>query len=111
MLVHQRDIAVGDVSLRPQQPPRSVHTVPAQRHRKAPIEHGHVALGANYTRRVDQSDLDAYYMLGDMLMRREEYGQAVQLYGRLLKMEGVETERVQALLSAASRMLQQRQRV
>lgn len=60
---------------------------------------------------LDQSDIDAYYMLGDMLMRREEYGQAVQLYGRLLKMEGVETERVQALLTAASRMLQQRQRV
>jgi hypothetical protein len=42
-------------------------------------------------------------------MRREEYGQAVQLYGRLLKMEGVEKTRVEALLTAATRMLQQRQ--
>jgi tetratricopeptide (TPR) repeat protein len=58
---------------------------------------------------LDQKDLDAYYLLGDMLMRREEYGQAVQLYGRMLKMEGVEKERVEALASAASRMLQQRQ--
>lgn len=58
---------------------------------------------------LDQRDLEAYYMLGDMLMRREEYGQAVQLYTRMLKMEGVETERVEALLSAATRMQQQRQ--
>jgi tetratricopeptide (TPR) repeat protein len=58
---------------------------------------------------LDQKDLDAYYLLGDMLMRREEYGQAVQLYGRMLKMEGVEKERVEALASAANRMLQQRQ--
>jgi tetratricopeptide (TPR) repeat protein len=58
---------------------------------------------------LDQTDLDAYYMLGDMLMRREEYSQAVQLYNRMLKMETVDTERVEALLSAASRLLQQRQ--
>ncbi|MFV9503031.1 MAG: tetratricopeptide repeat protein [Oscillochloridaceae bacterium umkhey_bin13] len=60
---------------------------------------------------IDQKDLEAYYMLGDMLMRREEFAQAQQLYHRLLKMEGVETERVEALLSAATRMLQQRQRI
>ncbi|HMQ30809.1 MAG TPA: tetratricopeptide repeat protein, partial [Chloroflexaceae bacterium] len=60
---------------------------------------------------IDQQDLEAYYMLGDMLMRREEYGQAVQLYSRLLKLEGADAERVQALLTAASRMLQQRQGV
>ncbi len=58
---------------------------------------------------LDQKDLDAYFFLGDMLMRREEYNQAVQLYGRMLKMEGVERERVEALASAAARMLQQRQ--
>ncbi|NTU83568.1 MAG: tetratricopeptide repeat protein, partial [Chloroflexales bacterium] len=60
---------------------------------------------------LDQKDVDAYYMLGDMLMRREEYSQAVQLYTRLLKLEGVERTRVEALLSAANRMLQQRQGV
>jgi tetratricopeptide (TPR) repeat protein len=58
---------------------------------------------------IDQKDMDAYFLLGDMLMRREEYGQAVQLYGRMLKMEGVEKDRVEALASAANRMLQQRQ--
>jgi tetratricopeptide (TPR) repeat protein len=58
---------------------------------------------------LDQHDLDAYYLLGDMLMRREEYGQAVQLYNRMLKMDGVEAERIEALVAAASRMLQQRQ--
>jgi tetratricopeptide (TPR) repeat protein len=58
---------------------------------------------------LDQKDLDAYYLLGDMLMRREEYGQAVQLYNRMLKMDGIEVERIQALVAAASRMLQQRQ--
>jgi tetratricopeptide (TPR) repeat protein len=58
---------------------------------------------------LDQKDIDAYLLLGDMLMRREEYGQAVQLYGRLLKMEGIEKDRVEALASAANRMLQQRQ--
>jgi tetratricopeptide (TPR) repeat protein len=59
---------------------------------------------------LDQKDIEAYFMLGDMLMRREEFGQAVQLYGRMLKMEGVETERVEALHAAANRMLQQRQK-
>jgi len=58
---------------------------------------------------LDQKDLEAYFMLGDMLMRREEYSQAVALYARMLKMEGVERERVQVLASAANRMLQQRQ--
>jgi tetratricopeptide (TPR) repeat protein len=58
---------------------------------------------------LDQSDMEAYYLLGDMLMRREEYSQAVQLYNRMLKMDGVDTERVMALAGAANRMLQQRQ--
>ena len=58
---------------------------------------------------LDQKDTEAFYMLGDMLMRRGEFGQAIQLYGRMLKMEGVEIERVQALQSAAGRMMQQRQ--
>ena len=56
---------------------------------------------------LDQKDLDAYYMLGDMLMRRQEYAQAIQLYNRMLKLEGVEVERVEALVIAANRMLQQ----
>lgn len=58
---------------------------------------------------LDQQDLDAYYMLGDMLMRRSEYAQAVSLYTRMSRMNGVETERVEALLAAANRMLQQNQ--
>lgn len=58
---------------------------------------------------LDQKDLEAYFMYGDMLMRREEYGQAVRNYTRMLKMEGVDVERVEALLSAANRMLMQQQ--
>jgi tetratricopeptide (TPR) repeat protein len=58
---------------------------------------------------LDQRDMDAYFMLGDMLMRREEFAQAAQLYARMLKMEGVDAGRVEALISAATRMLQQRQ--
>jgi tetratricopeptide (TPR) repeat protein len=58
---------------------------------------------------LDQKDLDAYYMFGDMLMRREEYSQAVAIYARMMKMEGVEIERLQALHAAASRMLAQQQ--
>jgi len=46
-------------------------------------------------------------MLGDMLMRRQEYAQAIQLYNRMLRLEGVEVERVEALVTAANRMLQQ----
>ncbi|ACL25216.1 tetratricopeptide repeat protein [Chloroflexus aggregans] len=57
---------------------------------------------------LDQNDLEAYFMLYDMLMRREEYGQASQLCRRMLKMPGIETERVEAMLSAANRMLEQR---
>jgi tetratricopeptide (TPR) repeat protein len=59
---------------------------------------------------LDQKDVEAYFMLGDMLMRREEFSQAVQLYGRMMKMEGIETERVEALHAAANRMMQQRQK-
>ncbi|WP_322512028.1 tetratricopeptide repeat protein [Chloroflexus sp.] len=57
---------------------------------------------------LDQQDVEAYFMLYDMLMRREEYGQASQLCRRMLKMPGIETERVEAMLSAANRMLEQR---
>ncbi|MEF3272936.1 MAG: tetratricopeptide repeat protein [Chloroflexus sp.] len=57
---------------------------------------------------LDQQDLEAYFMLYDMLMRREEFGQASQLCRRMLKMPGIETERVEAMLSAANRMLEQR---
>lgn len=56
---------------------------------------------------LDQKDLDAYYMLGDMLMRRGEFAQSVQLYRRMMKMDGIEVERVEALLAAATRMLEQ----
>jgi tetratricopeptide (TPR) repeat protein len=58
---------------------------------------------------IDQKDLEAYHLLGDMLMRREEYSQAAQLYTRMLKMEGVDKDRIEALAAAANRMLQQRQ--
>jgi len=56
---------------------------------------------------LDQKDQEAYFLLGDMLMRRGEYNQTIQLYNRMLKMEGVEVERVEALLAAANRMLEQ----
>lgn len=58
---------------------------------------------------LDQKDMEAYYMLGDMLMRREEFTQALQLYSRMLKMDDVDRSRVEALVTAASRLLQQRQ--
>jgi tetratricopeptide (TPR) repeat protein len=58
---------------------------------------------------LSQTDQEAFFMLGDMLMRREEYNQAVRIYSRLLSMEGVETERVEALIAAANRMLAQQQ--
>ncbi|MBC8078668.1 MAG: tetratricopeptide repeat protein, partial [Chloroflexales bacterium] len=58
---------------------------------------------------LNQKDLDAYFLLGDMLMRRQEYSQAVGIYNRMLKMEGVEKERLEALHTAARRMLAQQQ--
>ena len=58
---------------------------------------------------INQHDVEAYYQLGDVLMRREEYDQAIRIYGRLAKMPAVETERVQALQIAAKRMLDQQQ--
>jgi tetratricopeptide (TPR) repeat protein len=58
---------------------------------------------------LDQKDTDAYFQLGDVLMRREEYEQAYRLYGRMLKMPNVETDRIEALQTAAKRMLDQRQ--
>jgi Flp pilus assembly protein TadD len=56
---------------------------------------------------LNQKDAEAYYLLGDMLMRRREYAQAAQLYKRMLKMEDIDGERVEALLAAANRMLDQ----
>ncbi len=56
---------------------------------------------------LDRTDIESYYMLGDMLMRREEFAQAQQLYNRMLKMEGVDLSRVKSLLIAATRMLEQ----
>ncbi|MEM8529806.1 MAG: tetratricopeptide repeat protein [Chloroflexota bacterium] len=58
---------------------------------------------------LDQTDTEAYYTLGDVLMRREEYEQAVRIYGRLANMPNIETERVEALQLAAKRMLEQQQ--
>jgi tetratricopeptide (TPR) repeat protein len=60
---------------------------------------------------LDQTDIDAYFQLGDVLMRREEYDQALRLYGRLAKMPNVENERVEALQSAAKRMYDQQMQV
>jgi tetratricopeptide (TPR) repeat protein len=58
---------------------------------------------------INQTDSEAYYQLGDVLMRREEYEQAVRIYMRLAKMPNVEAERVEALQAAAKRMLDQQQ--
>jgi tetratricopeptide (TPR) repeat protein len=58
---------------------------------------------------LDQNDTDNLYQLGDALMRRTEYEQAVRIYGRLAKMPNVETERVEALQAAAKRMYDQQQ--
>jgi tetratricopeptide (TPR) repeat protein len=58
---------------------------------------------------LDRNDSEAYFQLGDVLMRREEYDQAFRIYGRLLKMPDVDTGRVEALLTAAKRMLDQKQ--
>lgn len=58
---------------------------------------------------LNTDDLEAYYMLGDMLMRRGEYTQAVSLYNRMLRMNGIETDRVEALIAAAQRMQKQQQ--
>jgi tetratricopeptide (TPR) repeat protein len=58
---------------------------------------------------LDQNDTDNLYQLGDALMRRQEYEQAVRIYGRLAKMPDVESERVEALQAAAKRMYDQQQ--
>ena len=58
---------------------------------------------------LDQNDTDNLYQLGDALMRRQEYEQAVRIYGRLAKMPNVEIARVEALQSAAKRMYDQQQ--
>lgn len=60
---------------------------------------------------LDQADVDAYFQLGDVLMRRKEYEQAVRLYGRMLKMPDIETDRVEALQAAAKRMYDQQQQL
>ncbi|HWQ12871.1 MAG TPA: tetratricopeptide repeat protein [Roseiflexaceae bacterium] len=59
---------------------------------------------------LDQNDADNLFQLGDALMRRQEYEQAVRIYGRLAKMPEVESERVEALQAAAKRMLEQQQK-
>jgi uncharacterized protein HemY len=56
---------------------------------------------------LDQNDTDNLFLFGDTLMRRQEYEQAVRIYGRLAKMPNIEIERVEALQAAAKRMLEQ----
>jgi tetratricopeptide (TPR) repeat protein len=58
---------------------------------------------------LNQQDIEAHFLLGDMLMRRGEYTQAVKLYARMSKMENIDVDRVEALQAAANRMLQQQQ--
>jgi tetratricopeptide (TPR) repeat protein len=58
---------------------------------------------------LDQSDLETLFTLGDVLMRREEYEQALRTYTRLARQPGVDIERVEALQAAARRMLDQQQ--
>ncbi|PMP77761.1 MAG: hypothetical protein C0183_17025, partial [Roseiflexus castenholzii] len=58
---------------------------------------------------LDQNDTDNLFQLGDALMRRQEYEQAIRIYTRLAKVPGVEIERVEALQAAAKRMLEQQQ--
>ena len=58
---------------------------------------------------INQTDAEAYFQLGDVLMRREEYEQAVRIYSRLANMPEVEVARVEALRSAAKRMFDQQQ--
>lgn len=53
---------------------------------------------------LDPADTDAYESLGDLLMRQKEYDQAVRLYKRLQRLKPND-ERVEALQSAAERML------
>jgi tetratricopeptide (TPR) repeat protein len=58
---------------------------------------------------LDQHDIEAHFQLGDVLMRREEYEQALRIYTRMLKMPTIEVERVEALQAAAKRMFEQQQ--
>lgn len=53
---------------------------------------------------LDPGDADAYESLGDLLMRQHEYEQAARLYKRLQRLRP-QDERVEALQSAAERMM------
>lgn len=53
---------------------------------------------------LDPADADAYESLGNLLMRQKEYDQAVRLFKRLVRLRPGD-ERVEALQSAAERML------
>jgi tetratricopeptide (TPR) repeat protein len=55
---------------------------------------------------LDQKDINAYEQLADVLMRVNEYGQAVRTYKQLAKLVP-DDDRVEALQSAAQRMLDQ----
>lgn len=56
---------------------------------------------------LDQNDVDNLFALGDALMRRSEFEQAVRIYGCPAKMPNVEAERIEALQAAARRMYEQ----
>lgn len=58
---------------------------------------------------LDQQDAEAYFLLGDLLMRRGEYTQAVNLYNRMKRLTSADPERISALLAAANRMLTNQQ--
>jgi tetratricopeptide (TPR) repeat protein len=62
--------------------------------------HGAIALAPN--------DTDALEQLAELLMRVQEYAQALRIYQRLQKLKPGD-ERVEALISAAQRMLDQQQ--
>ena len=56
---------------------------------------------------LDQSNPETLYQLADVLMRRQEYGQALRTYQRLAKLPNADTDRIDALQTAAKRMLDQ----
>jgi tetratricopeptide (TPR) repeat protein len=55
-----------------------------------------------------QDDTETYEQFGEVLMRVKEYAQAIRIYKRLHKLvQGEERERVEAMIGAAQRMLDQ----
>jgi tetratricopeptide (TPR) repeat protein len=56
---------------------------------------------------IAPDDSEAYFQLGDVLMRVREYDQALRLFKRLARLPNVDHARVHALQTAAARMLEQ----